>query len=666
MEISVSSEDRSLAATDAGIRERIRDFKIKLIWKLCTDLLVPPLPPIPPLKFPPNSTEFEKDEIRRAHKLKSDEREKLFKEREPELLGKLEDVMQRIVESRSESVVDNVEVWSGAAKMERQSVEFECDLCKNKDRRYFISDPHSGDTICGGQGGRGCGNVVQDHRVDEGSQFRVFADDEGKDRNHHGPTPDPLMPDSENMRTSLIGMGSLYKKLQQTHQYVETNLSTINTDDRRTKTAYRSNQKRMAFSLMEDVAANLNIHDAVVEKAKEEFARFRDIREHVISFSAVVAACLALSFEHLVLSNQLDTKEQAVTETLSEWIKIPEKMIMVKEATLSALRSEAANCVLADTPLKTWTTAELSTWLEAVFGKDSPHICRVLNHVSAVIAPTPISNVTQRLNAVNVTTNSVLGKRDVPEVPSFLGTTTMANRAKKLRLQRVVSVENSNAGPSPSISVVVANEKISETSISRVLSQLNIASALGDHEAAEKLKDALKTRLRYESLLVSLKAEKELEEKRLLQQLSNERLPVASRSERNEEIVVSQALVGDTKVGEEDDMLKMMLKANSGSTQLGSSMNARGSAASIGAVAAVKPRSVDIPLPKFVISKGGTDSGNSSNAPPRENYIHEGDRKFRMVKQIRVDVRTGATTDVFVKEEVFSEAEEDGYGEKVN
>ena len=42
------------------------------------------------------------------------------------------------------------------------------------------------------------------------------------------------------------------------------------------------------------------------------FARFRDIREHVISFSAVVAACLALSFEHLVLSNQLDTKEQVL------------------------------------------------------------------------------------------------------------------------------------------------------------------------------------------------------------------------------------------------------------------------------------------------------------------------------------------------------------------
>ena len=48
-----------------------------------------------------------------------------------------------------------------------------------------------------------------------------------------------------------------------------------------------------------------------------------------------------------------------MTETLSEWIKIPEKMIMVKEATLSALRSEAANCVLADTPLKTWTTVEV-------------------------------------------------------------------------------------------------------------------------------------------------------------------------------------------------------------------------------------------------------------------------------------------------------------------
>jgi hypothetical protein len=58
--------------------------------------------------------------------------------------------------------------------------------------------------------------------------------------------------------------------------------------------------------------------------------------------------------------------EQVAAETLSEWIKIPEKMIMAKEATLSALRSEPANCVLADTPLKKWNKAEVVLFMVQV------------------------------------------------------------------------------------------------------------------------------------------------------------------------------------------------------------------------------------------------------------------------------------------------------------
>ena len=217
--------------------------------------------------------------------------------------------MLRVVQSRGEQVVDNNEVWA-APKAEQQGLEFECDVCGNKDQRSFLRDGSTGDTICLGANKSGCGNVVQDHCVDEGSQFRTFADDDGKDRNHHGRAPDPLMPDSENMKTAMLGMGATFKKLNQANQFVEMNLSNIGNDDRRTRTSYRNQHKREAFKLMEDAAEQLGIHDSVVAKAREEFARFRDVREHVISYYGVVAACLAISFEELVLSNQLPTMKK--------------------------------------------------------------------------------------------------------------------------------------------------------------------------------------------------------------------------------------------------------------------------------------------------------------------------------------------------------------------
>lgn len=113
-----------------------------------------------------------------------------------------------------------------------------------------------------------------DHGVDEGAQFRRFSDDEGEDRNHYGPAPDPLMPDSENLRTRIIhvsGSAAETKRLTQTSKYIEMNLSNIGNDERKTRTAYRNNMKREAFELMTHIAANLSIHTAVVNKAKEMY-----------------------------------------------------------------------------------------------------------------------------------------------------------------------------------------------------------------------------------------------------------------------------------------------------------------------------------------------------------------------------------------------------------
>ena len=52
--------------------------------------------------------------------------------------------MLRVVQSRGEQVVDNNEVWA-APKAEQQGLEFECDVCGNKDQRSFLRDGSTGE-----------------------------------------------------------------------------------------------------------------------------------------------------------------------------------------------------------------------------------------------------------------------------------------------------------------------------------------------------------------------------------------------------------------------------------------------------------------------------------------------------------------------------------------
>lgn len=106
------------------------------------------------------------------------------------------------------------------------------------------------------------------------------------------------MPDVVNMETNLnIFMSSgkdnsAWKRLAQAQQTVEMNLrceyfiviilllslyfhfsylSCIGKEDERhTRQGYKTKQKRQAFALMEEIAANINIHQLVVTRAKEE------------------------------------------------------------------------------------------------------------------------------------------------------------------------------------------------------------------------------------------------------------------------------------------------------------------------------------------------------------------------------------------------------------
>ena len=87
--------------------------------------------------------------------------------------------------------------------------------------------------------------------------------------------------------------------LRNAHAYTELNISQFGKTDRRTRIGYKDRQKKEAFVNMTHTGDALNLHEAVVQRAKELFAGFRDDRELVQQFKGVIAACLCEAFEQL-------------------------------------------------------------------------------------------------------------------------------------------------------------------------------------------------------------------------------------------------------------------------------------------------------------------------------------------------------------------------------
>ena len=181
-----------------------------------------------------------------------------------------------------------------------------------------------------------CGTVASESLMHEGSQYRKF---EGEvDRNHHGDTQNPLYSNAHNMSTTLggiqmtpgaggagaggfgTGKRGLETILRNAHAYTELNISQFGKGDRRTRTGYKDKQKKDAFIQMTHCGDALNLHEAVVHRAKELFAGFRDDRELVQQFKGVIAACLCEAFEQLssagrqILKQKLEHDDAATAD----------------------------------------------------------------------------------------------------------------------------------------------------------------------------------------------------------------------------------------------------------------------------------------------------------------------------------------------------------------
>jgi hypothetical protein len=96
--------------------------------------------------------------------------------------------------------------------------------------------------------------------------------------------------------SSRQGLETILKNI---HNYTEMNISQFGKDEKKTRIGYKDKQKKEAFHQMAHVADALSLHQAVLQRAKELFAGFRDDRELVQQFKGVLAACLCESFDQL-------------------------------------------------------------------------------------------------------------------------------------------------------------------------------------------------------------------------------------------------------------------------------------------------------------------------------------------------------------------------------
>ncbi|KAG7346284.1 TFIIB zinc-binding protein [Nitzschia inconspicua] len=260
-----------------------------------------------------------------------------------------------------------------------------CPSCGNTEQALFILDRKNGDVIC-----EACGTVNSESLMHEGSQYRKF---EGEvDRNHHGDSANPLFSNAQNMSTTLSGVQittgaggggfgtqkrGLETVLRNAHAYTELNISQFGKGDRRTRVGYKDKQKKDAFIQMAHVGDALNLHEAVVQRAKELFAGFRDDRELVQQFKGVVAACLCEAFEQLSSDGRqiLKQKQEVSTESFANpranrRNELHHANLAGKGGLLLDMDAVAKDCeeniedsAVAKKPISSWNLEDCRVWL---------------------------------------------------------------------------------------------------------------------------------------------------------------------------------------------------------------------------------------------------------------------------------------------------------------
>lgn len=148
--------------------------------------------------------------------------------------------------------------------------------CPKHPREYLIYEHHSGTMVC-----PKCGVVVVEQMIDEGAEWRTFAED-GAEKSRVGGAENPFLSSTANLSTSVINAGGKQNSFARSIITISNRRSV----DRALTAAYKD---------IKDIATRINVPASVVDLAMNLYSRAyrkRELKGNILFRDPKTAACL--------------------------------------------------------------------------------------------------------------------------------------------------------------------------------------------------------------------------------------------------------------------------------------------------------------------------------------------------------------------------------------
>ena len=202
--------------------------------------------------------------------------------------------LKQFDQEKSEEKAKRREAYFAKLSAQKATVVCRNPGCRNDNPEFFQYDPKFAQLTC-----TRCGTVAAERLMEDKEWVRSFDDDEA-DPSFHGRPGDDNLSTSANLATSIdAGGGSRHsaRQMQEIQRKAEMDYKRdVNSKERRTRESYKDEEKRRTFTVMEDIAEAIQLHESVLIRAKRMFAEYRDATEQLNNKWEVVAACMLISF----------------------------------------------------------------------------------------------------------------------------------------------------------------------------------------------------------------------------------------------------------------------------------------------------------------------------------------------------------------------------------
>lgn len=174
----------------------------------------------------------------------------------------------------------------GIFRYREKETGYHCRDCDSRDPGKFVEDHAHGDVVC-----TVCGLVVVERKIDEGDPHRHFEDDK-EDTRHYGMVGNPLLSEATNLRTTIAATGD---KERSGYKHISRKIDSRDTWSDYGGSTHQAYRDDMIIRAMDTVTKLSELSDITIQRGLENFAKFRNYREHVHKFNRSLMCCIAIA-----------------------------------------------------------------------------------------------------------------------------------------------------------------------------------------------------------------------------------------------------------------------------------------------------------------------------------------------------------------------------------